>query len=171
MARHRATAAILAAALLAAGCALPGPPAGTATVDESYTLAAGTFSTGGGLALAVGVREAEGRVAVCGAWRQGPQSVRSIRYNDDVLSSGIVRLGGVRLVQGLGFMTRHPVSSRLGGRRAACVLTGTPWSAEAAAAPVAVTLPRRQFEHDDSEEGGSTAAIRFRQTPPPAGVL
>ena len=167
--RGLTTACAFGAAAVLGACTTAGTPAESVTVDESFTVAGGKFSTGGGINVAVDVREIGGKVGVCGAWTTTPQSVRSQPYNRDVLSAASVRADGVRLVQNLTFMARAPEGSRLSGRRAPCVVTDTAW--QGAPGSVTVSIPRRIFDHDDSGEGEATAAVRFRQTEPAAGVL
>jgi hypothetical protein len=159
----RGAALALAAGLLA-GCTPGGQPAGTATVTEDYTVAGGTFSTGGGLYVAVRQREIDGRLGICGAWTKTPQSLRSEPHNRDVLSAGVVSLGGERVLSNLTFLTPHPEGTRLRGRQAACVVTDRAWQTGDGEAALSVTLPRRSFDHDASGEGEAMAAVRFRQT-------
>jgi len=141
------------------GCAGPGEPAGGATITREYGVAGGTFSSGGGLYLAVALREIDGKIGVCGGWAHDIQSVLSYRYNEHVLDSGSVSAGGRVLVQDLTFMARHPVGARLLGRQAACVRTAQAWPPQGD--PV-VRLPTRIFAVDADK--GASAGTRFRQT-------
>lgn len=153
----------LAIALGAGACAAPVTPAGGSRVAESYTVAGGQFTSGGGLYLAIEAREIDGRVGLCGAWTRSRQSALSRRHNDDVLSSGSVTLGGALLVQNLTFLRRHPIGTSLLGQQAQCVITGTPWQAGAETQTLRVHLPPRVFERDLGERGAK-GGTRFRQT-------
>ena len=154
-------ASVLAAAALAlAGCTSPGVPAGTATVTDAWARAGGVWSSGGHLLVAAGVREDQGRVALCGAWTTTPQSVLSVRHNETVIEAGSARFRGVRLAQGLGFMARLPEGAPLAGATARCVRTEEPWQPGDEARAVTVRLPHMAFEYD--EYMGPLAV--FRQT-------
>ncbi|MGF1502434.1 MAG: hypothetical protein ACFBSD_11515 [Paracoccaceae bacterium] len=158
---------MVALALLGA-CAVPNEPAGFAPLGPDAVTGGGLFNTGGGLVVAAEAREIAGKTGVCGAWARSPQSVNSTIYNDDVLATGSIYLGGDRLVQGLDYLPEVPLGPGFAGVEARCVVTARPWTSGDRSSPVEIRLPRQVLETDgDALTSGSAGGItvKFRQVP------
>lgn len=127
----------------------------------------GSYESGGGITVAVDLREAQGRTLVCGVWAQSVrQSVLTNGVEHGVLGSGSVYLGGEALVRGLNFMPEVPPMAEYGGQEARCMATTRPWRAGDEARQPVVQIPG-QIVYVDSDEAGSFV-IRFKQDGPGA---
>ncbi len=128
------------------------------TLSERVTLAHGSFSSGGGLTIAVELRRAGDRTALCGAWSE---SRSQSSYTTDE-ARRIVRLASVYvegrwIAQDLGFMPRIPPQLDYAGASARCVLTALHW--HAGHVPE-VFVPRQQI----GTVSRGDPNITFRQT-------
>ena len=154
---------LIAAAALTTACAAAFyEPAGFDTVDDSYAVGGGTWSTGGGITAVAGIEQRGGNAAVCGAWATDRQSTLSYPYNADVMATGSVYAGDTRLVQDLGFMQRVDRPADLAGAQARCVDTGIAWRPEFVGMAPRFEFPRFSIRDDDDLGGSDTT---FRQTP------
>lgn len=148
----------IAAAAALSGCALAPDRIATDRLRGDDAVAGGVFSPGGStLLVSAGLRELEGGRALCGAWQ--PDGPDAETYGRDVLSAGVVYVGGERLFQNLTFMTAIGPDRPLGGAPSGCTPVG-----EAARGEVRIRLPRQIVESDCDDYGGCDV-IRFRQTP------
>ena len=134
-------------------------------------LSGGSYSTGGGITVAVDVRERQGKTMVCGVWAQSDQqSILTKHKAKGVLDSGAVSLGGETLVRGLRFMEEVPPMAAYGGQEAGCAVVPRPWQPGDAGRRAVIRLPRQVVEVDGDEEGG-TIVVRFKPTGPGAGGM
>ena len=147
MSRH----SLIPALALLAACATYGPGGGD-TVGPGYGVGGGEWNSGGGITAAAGVRERDGRTAVCGAWAAGSQAAITYGWNDDVMAAAAVSVAGERLVQNLSFMTEARGPQALPGAQANCVTSSVTWRAEFADARPRLHFPRMVFV-DDPEAG------------------
>lgn len=150
--------------LLALGaCVLSPERVGFDRLAVGDARAGGVFTPGGwSLSVAAGLREIDGRLAVCGAWTGDGFHARQFAHT--VLGAGSVFVGGRRVQNNLVFLSEVRDVPLAPGTSAACAATGEPWQAAVAAAPVVIRLPRIVVE-SDCDGFGSCDVTRFRQVP------
>jgi len=154
--------------LAVAACAAPLPQA-TARLSDQPALGGGTYGSGGGLTVAADVREYQGRMLVCGVWAQSEQqSVLTKGVEPKVLGSGSVYVGDTAVVRGLTFMTEVAPADSYGGAMAKCVQTTRAWTAEDAAQPVKIRIPRQLVFRDADQDG--VVEVYFEPKGPGAGA-
>ncbi|MDZ7708710.1 MAG: hypothetical protein U5K36_00285 [Roseovarius sp.] len=159
---------LMTGALLAA-CSVAQGQQVVARLGADPVLSGGSYSTGGGITVAVDVRERQGKTMVCGVWAQSAQqSILTKGKAKGVLDTGAVSLGGETLVRGLRFMEEVPPMAAYGGQKAGCAVVSRPWQPGDAARRAEIHLPRQVVEVDGDEEGG-TIVVRFKPTGPGAG--
>ncbi|MFD0859065.1 hypothetical protein [Roseovarius aquimarinus] len=135
--------AALAAAALGA-CASPNMPAGTATLGASPTVGGGTFTSPGGLSIAVDARDIGGRTGICGVWAESiNQSVMTRNSGPKILASGGVTLGGEGVARGLSFLRKVEPAESYAGMEANCVVSERPWRAGDEARELRIHIPRQ----------------------------
>lgn len=166
MIRPAAVLSALLPTIVLGACAVPTMPGPSLALGPEPTIGAGLFNTGGGLAVAAEAREIDGRLAVCGAWASGRQSVLSEPGNRQVLESGSVYVDGERVLQGLGHLPETALDAGFQGARAACAVSERAWDPAYATAPLSVRLPRQIIanESDGDPIDGGGLIVRFRQT-------
>lgn len=146
-------------------------PAGQAPLGPDPTLGGGSYTSPGGITVAVDVREIQGRTGVCGVWAESVnQSVMTRGAGRQVLGSGAVVLGGEAITQGLGFLRLVPAAESYAGMQGNCVATDRPWQAGDAAKPVKIVLPRQVVFNDMDGGFGESGGILiwFRPSGPGA---
>ncbi|MEO3415463.1 hypothetical protein AAFO92_12475 [Roseovarius sp. CAU 1744] len=156
--------------LALAACALPRTDV-VARLGENPVVSGGTYTSGGGLTVAVDLREFDGKMLVCGVWALSrQQSALTKLAEHQVLGSGSVHLGRERLLSNLLYMRRVDPAPSYGGQEANCAATGRAWRAGYAALRPEIHIPE-QIVANESEGllilGGPI--VRFRQTGPGAG--
>lgn len=155
------------AVLVLAGCTAVGPQM-VARLGSDPVLSGGSYDSGGGLTVAADIREAQGRVLLCGVWAQShQQSVLTKGKAVDVMGTGAVFLDGAALARGLVFMREVPPARDYAGQEAGCVMTERVWQAGYAEAAPVIRLPR-QVVHVEGDLGHFV--VVFRQTGPGAGA-
>lgn len=155
------------AMLAVAGCDTLSPQT-VARLGPDPVLSGGTYTSGGGITVAVDLRESNGRTLVCGVWAQSrQQSVLTNGVEPRLLGSGSVVLGREVLLRGLLFMREVPPMADYAGQEAGCVLSARPWVAGDENRRPAIRIPRQNV-YVDADEGG-TIIVRFIQTGPGAG--
>lgn len=163
-------------ALITLAACARGEPGPALPVSADPVLAGGVYSSGGGLIVALDLRAVAGRLAVCGVWARGRQSVLTKHSNEGVLATGSVFLGGERVLQGLGFLPEVALAESYAGAPGRCVLTSRAWTPALAGLPVRVRLPTQIVVNDSDgalpfDGGGGGIVVRFRQVPVgPGGV-
>ena len=157
----------LAATLALSACSLATGPQVVARLGPDPVLDGGSYDSGGGITVAVDLREAQGRTLVCGGWAQSErQSVLTKGAATRVLGSGAVFLDGEALVRGLVFMREVPPMADFGGQEARCMTTSRPWRKGDEARRPVVRIPRQTVYRDADELG--VMIVRFRQDGPGA---
>lgn len=159
------------AAMALAACASPNTPAGTATLGPNPTLGGGTFTSPGGITVAVDVRNIQGRTGVCGVWAESVnQSVMTRRSGPKILDSGGVALDGEGVARGLRFLAKVAPAADYAGLPANCITTDRPWRAGDETREVQIVLPRQVVFNDlDGDlDGGGGILIWFSPTGPGA---
>lgn len=145
----------------------PNVPAGQATLGQNLTLGGGTFTSPGGISVAVEARDIGGRTGICGVWAESiNQSVMTRNTAPRVLAGGGVAMEGKGVAQGLGFLRKVEPAESYAGMRANCITTERPWRAGDEARPLKVVLPRMVVSNESDEEG--TMLIWFRPGGPGA---
>jgi hypothetical protein len=139
---------------------------GTDTVGPGYATGGGEWGTGGGITIAVRAFERGGVTVVCGAWATDRQSALTIALNENVIETGSVYLGAVRVVQNLAFMAPARYAQNLSGAQANCVASGEPWQPAFAAAEPRVRIPSLSFPIDSD----SGQRVNFRETARPGAA-
>ena len=116
----------LAAGLAATLLAAPAPQAGAnPRLGPDPVLGGGEYSTGGGLTVAVELREMNGRTGLCGVWAQSRRlTVYVRRAGHCVLSKGTIALDDRVLTHDLGFLKRVAPAHSYAGAPAGCGAAG-----------------------------------------------
>jgi hypothetical protein len=147
-------------------------PAGNIRLGPDPVLSGGSYSSGGGLTLAVEAREQAGHTLVCGVWAQSrQQAVMTRGVAPKVLGTGSVYMGDEAAVRGLTFMREVPPAADYGGLEAPCVLSERRWQPGDETRRAVIRIPRQIVVEDRDVDGGlgTGLAIKFRQTGPSAG--
>ncbi|MBE0452458.1 MAG: hypothetical protein IBX58_02125 [Roseovarius sp.] len=153
--------------LALAGCGVAFGPVVLASLGPSPVVSGGYYTSGGGIDVAVDLRERDGRTLLCGAWSQSArQSILTAGVVPGLLGSGSVFVDGRALVRGLNFMSEVPPRQDYAGVEARCVLTERPWRAGDEARRPVVRIPR-QIVHVDADDGGRVV-VYFIQSGPSA---
>lgn len=144
-------------------------PTGGAPLGPGAVVSGGTYSSGGGITVAVDLREDRGRTAVCGVWAESrQQSVLTKHVEADLLGTGSIAADGTTLVRGLNFLARVDPAPDYTGLPANCVRSERPWRAGDQDLNPIVHIPRQVVLTEGGDEG-SGAHVTFRQTGPGAG--
>ena len=154
--------------LFAAACA-PAHSSYVARFKSEPVLDGGSFTSGGGLTVAVELQERNGKTAVCGVWAESnSQSVLSkFKAQQDVMPSGSVFLGKQRLVQNLLFLNKVAPMADYSTQEVNCALTSRPWQDGDEQLKPKVRIPRQLVLRDGDWVGG--IFVYFFQTGPGAG--
>jgi len=119
-------------------------PAGQAMLGPSPAMGGGTFTSPGGISVAVDARNIGGRTGICGVWAESiNQSVMTRRSAPKILDSGGVSMAGQGVAQGLGFLRQVDPAATYAGMEANCITTDRPWRAGDEARPLKVHFPRQ----------------------------
>ena len=152
-------------ALVLSACT-PAEQAGMRQLGAAPTLDGGSFSSGGGLTVALDLRPIAGRTGICGVWAESDnQSVLSKGRAREVVRTGSAYLDGQILHRDLGFARKVAPPTSYAGLEANCIRTERPWREEDANKALNIRIPRQVVYHDHSEEG-SGIKVLFRQTGP-----
>ncbi len=163
---------ILLAALGVTGLAAcsPNMPAGSATLGPDPALGGGTFTSPGGITVAVDARNIGGRTGICGVWAESVnQSVMTRNSGPKILDSGGVTLGGEGVAQGLGFLRKVESATSYAGLEANCITTDRAWRPGDDARALKIHLPRQIVRNElDGDLDGGGILIWFRPGGPSA---
>lgn len=161
---------LFAACLLAA----PATPAGAGEAPRlgpAPVLGGGQYSTGGGITVAVELRDIGGRTGLCGVWAQSEQLTVYVRNaGRRVLSKGSIALDGRILTNNLDFLKRVAPAPGYAGAPAGCVRLARPWRPGDAERRLEVWIPRQQvyFDKNGRDGGGPRITFRDKGRPNPA---
>ncbi|WP_135502009.1 hypothetical protein [Roseovarius aestuariivivens] len=148
-------------------CAPAGQPA-TARLGDDPMLSGGRYTSGGGLSVAVSVREAQGRTLVCGVWAESEQqSILTKNVASRVIATGSIYLGNERVAQDLLFMRKVAPQPAYGGMESGCILSVRAWGPGDAQKPVSVQIPR-QIVANEAEGNDAGPIVYFIQSGPAA---
>jgi len=144
------------------------PTSYVARFQSTPTLGGGSFTSGGGLTVAVEVQERDGNTALCGIWAESRwQSALTNNKSREMLPAGSVYLGAQRLVQNLLFLNKVAPMADYSGQKVNCILTDRPWQAGDEAQKPIIRIPRRLVVWEGDSDGG--VSVYFYQTGPGAG--
>jgi len=151
---------------LCAALAVAAPAAragGIARLGPDPVLGGGVYSTGGGITVAVEMRNMGGRTGLCGVWAQSEQlTVYVRRAGRRVLSKGSIALDGRILTSNLDFLRRVAPAPGYAGAPAGCVRLDRPWRPGDAARRPEVWIPRQLVYFDSNGRRGGGPRITFR---------
>ncbi len=138
----------------------PNVPAGQATLGPSPAVGGGTFTSPGGISVAVDARNIGGRTGICGVWAESiNQSVMTRRSAPKILDSGGVSMAGQGVAQGLGFLRQVDPAESYAGMEANCITTDRPWRAGDETRPLKVHFPRQVVFNDLDGGFGESGGI------------
>ncbi|WP_135506275.1 hypothetical protein [Roseovarius aestuariivivens] len=160
----RVLTASLAAALIAA-LAAPAPATEiTATLGPAPVLGGGSYSTGGGLTVAVEPRRtADGHLAICGVWAESRRLPGHARGRaPEVLQTGSIAVDGVTVLSNLRFLQKTAPAKSYSGAQAGCRVTARQFTG---AERLEVRIPRQVVMRD---RGGLNLRFGAAERPNPA---
>ncbi|WP_324753872.1 hypothetical protein [Roseovarius sp. Pro17] len=138
----------------------PNMPAGQATLGPTPTLGGGTFTSPGGISVAVDARNIGGRTGICGVWAESiNQSVMTRNSAPKILDSGGVTMAGEAVAQGLKFLRQVKPATSYAGMQANCITTERAWRAGDEARPLKVHFPRQIVFNDLDGGFGESGGI------------
>ncbi len=142
-----------------------GATAQTVPLGPNPTLGGGSYSTGGGLTVAMEARDIDGRLGLCGVWAQSKQlTVYTRRAASRVLSKGSVVLGGEVITHNFDFLNRVNPAETYAGAPAGCVVLNRAWQAIDAAKPLDIRIPRQRVYTSSNEKGGASPRVFFARS-------
>ncbi len=148
------------------GALFAAPAAQAEQVGPGYAVGGGNWSTGGGIKVYVRPYERGGRLAVCGAWTTTQQAAASHFLNEQVIETGVLYVGGNRILTNFRFMNRLPENTGPGGY-ANCIVTSEPWQPGYGPEAVEIRFPRMVF-YDGFPGRHDGRKVVFRQGVAPA---
>jgi hypothetical protein len=159
----------IATAGLLAACTTAPQTQTVARLAADPVLSGGTYDTGGGITVAVDLRERGGRTMICGVWAESEQqSILTKGKAKGVLDTGSIAIGGETILRGLRFFAKVPPMADYGGQEARCAVMSRPWQPGDAARRVQIHIPRQVVYVEDGDGGGGFA-VKFKQSGPGAG--
>ncbi|MDO5758203.1 MAG: hypothetical protein Q4P24_11955 [Rhodobacterales bacterium] len=161
---------ILVAALWLASCSAQQVPVGSATLGPDPALGGGTFTSPGGITVAVDARDIGGRTGICGVWAESTnQSVMTRNSGPKILTAGGVALGGETVAQGLRFLRQVEPATSYAGLEANCITTDRVWRQGDEARELQIVLPQMIIRNElDGDLDGGGILIWFRPGGPSA---
>lgn len=143
----RARMTYLAIGVCLAGCASGGPlrEVEIESIDRAYHLFPIPWREGGHMLFITKAGEREGKLRICGAYGTANAGAFAEAAAREVADSATMRLGGVWVASGLGFMARHDGRGDPVGQAARCVVTAMDWRDEFQYAPTQIRLAREAF--------------------------
>jgi len=150
---------LLALAFLASAAAAGSP----FRLGSDPVLGGGEYSTGGGITVAVELRDWNGRTGLCGVWAESEQLTVFLRHKGkEVLAKGSIALGREVLTHNLNFLRQVAPRSDYAAVPAGCVVLDRAWQPADAAKPLSVRLPRREFRFGGVGRGNGGPRFTFR---------
>lgn len=125
-------------------------------------LGGGEYSTGGGVTVAVELRNMAGKTGLCGVWAESERLTAYVRHKGGkVLAKGSIALGGEVLTHDLGFLNRVAPAASYAGAPAGCVRLDRPWQPGDANRRLEVRLPRQEMHFGRHGRRGGGLKITF----------
>lgn len=131
----------------------------------------GEYSTGGGITVALEMRNMTGRTGLCGVWADSAQlSVYVRRAAPRVLAKGSVALDGRVITHDLGFLKRTASADSYAGALAGCTRLKRPWQPGDGSGRLEIRIPRQQVHigQNGGKKGGPRITFRDTGHPNPA---
>ncbi len=136
----------------------------TVVLGPHTVLSGGEYSTGGGITVAVELRNLKGMAALCGAWSESRHLTIYLKgKSKKVLSNAVVLVNGNRAHQNLQFLKETNPTSSYTGEDGNCFELGRPWRSSDSSADIAISIPR-QLVYFDRGKASAAEDIWFRQT-------
>ena len=166
----KALSVVLVSAFFLASCTGTRAPDLSQTLGNRLAIGGGSYSSGGGLTVAASLSDLNGMTAVCGIWAQSQnQSILTKHRAKQVLTRGVVTVGGEVIARDLTFMREVAPTGEYAGELAHCRVTERPWSGTDASGDFAVHIPR-QVVHLELNDVGVGFAVWFRPDGPGAEI-
>lgn len=125
-------------------------------------LGGGEYSTGGGVTVAVELRNLGGKTGLCGVWAESARLTAYVRHKGGkVLAKGSIALAGQVLTYDLGFLNQVAPAPSYAGAPAGCVRLDRPWRAGDDNRQLEVRLPRQEMQFGRSGRQGGGLRITF----------
>jgi len=141
-----------------------------AKLGENPVLSGGSYTSGGGLTVALDIRAIDGRTIVCGVWAESRhQSIFTKNEARGLLPASSVDLGKKRLVKNLAFLRKVEPMKDYAGQDANCVITNMAWVPGYESLAPTIRIPRRMIYFDGGGGGDGGNKVYFKQTGPGAG--
>lgn len=137
----------------------------TVKLGPSPVLGGGEYSTGGGVTVAVELRNWSGKTGLCGVWAESERLTAYVRHKGDrVLQKGSIALGNEVLTYNLNFLRQVAPSQSYAGAPAGCVRLSRDWRAGDADRQLKVRIPRQDLQLDSNGTRGGGLRVTFRDT-------
>lgn len=137
----------------------------TVGLGPAPSLGGGEYSTGGGVTVAVEMRNWSGKTGLCGVWAESERLTAYVRHKgDDVLEKGSIALGGEVLTYNLDFLQQVAPSQSYAGAPAGCVRLSRDWRPSDANRPLEVRIPRQDLRFGGNGTRGGGLRVTFRDT-------
>ena len=143
----------------------------TVKLGPSPVLGGGEYSTGGGVTVAVELRNWAGKTGLCGVWAESERLTAYVRHKGNVvLRKGSIALGNEVLTHNLNFLEQVAPSQSYAGAPAGCVRLSRDWRAGDANRRLMVRIPRQElhFDRNGTKGGGLRVTFRDKGNPNPA---
>lgn len=128
-------------------------------------LGGGEYSTGGGITVAVELREMQGHTGLCGAWAQSERLTAYLRgAAREVLAKGSIALGGEVLTYNFSFLRQIAPRDSYAGAPAGCVRLARAWQTGDAAKTLDIRIPRRSLRFGNPGPKSGGFQVTFRDT-------
>lgn len=170
---HKLCLSAICAALLASCTTTAAGQKATGRLSDAPVVSGGKYTSGGGISVAVDVRNSNGSTLVCGVWAESrAQSALTVGKASRVVSKGSIFFGDERLVQNFLFMNKVDPSASYAGKEAGCLLLDRPWTAADEQRTPLIRFPRQQVYKDggDSFVGGGFVVYFIDTQQPEAGT-
>ncbi|MEQ8897901.1 MAG: hypothetical protein RID23_12490 [Roseovarius sp.] len=150
------------AILIAGTAAIAGTPA---KLGPAPVLGGGEYSTGGGVTVAIELRNWAGKTGLCGIWAESERLTAYVRHKGNVvLAKGSIALGNEVLTYNLNFLQQVAPSQSYAGAPAGCVRLNRDWRASDANRRLEVRIPRQELHFGRSGTRGGGLRVTFRDT-------
>lgn len=137
----------------------------TVRLGPAPVLGGGEYSTGGGVTVAVEMRNWAGKTGLCGVWAESERLTAYVRHKGNVvLRKGSIALGGEVLTHNLDFLEQVAPSQSYAGAPAGCVRLQRDWRASDANRRLEVRIPRQELHFDRNGTKGGGLRVTFRDT-------
>lgn len=134
-------------------------------LGPSPVLGGGEYSTGGGVTVAVELRNRAGRTGLCGVWAESERLTVYVRRKGwRVLQKGTITLDGRVLTHNLNFLNQVAPAASYAGAPAGCVRLDRPWRAGDEARKLEIRIPRQDLHFDSNGRKSGGLRITFRDT-------